>query len=76
MAYNDDRAAIAEFIRTKGATRCPTACLVPTQGAVTASDRIALWGHEQHREELRQERLHKFAAAWQLQAGVGAPVPQ
>ena len=27
----DLQAAIAEFIRTRGVTRCPTACLLPTQ---------------------------------------------
>ena len=30
----DDREAVAEFIRTKGITRCPTACVLPTQALV------------------------------------------
>jgi hypothetical protein len=42
---DEDCDAIAEFIRSKGITRCPTACVVPTQGAIGAADRIAL---EQH----------------------------
>jgi hypothetical protein len=36
------QAEIAEFIRIRGVTRCPTACLVPTQGLVDAADRAAL----------------------------------
>ena len=42
---DEDCDAIAEFIRSKGITRCPMACVVPTQGAIGAADRIAL---EQH----------------------------
>ena len=35
-------AAIAAFIRAKGVTRCPTACVVRTQASVSKSDREAL----------------------------------
>ena len=35
----DGEAVIAEFIRTRGITRCPTACVLPTQGSVDAADR-------------------------------------
>jgi hypothetical protein len=38
----DSSAEVAEFIRTKGVTRCPTACVLPTQGSVAAADRAAL----------------------------------
>ena len=34
--------SIEEFIRTRGITRCPTACVLPTQGLVGAADRAAL----------------------------------
>jgi len=27
----DDREAVAEFIRTRGITRCPTVCVLPTK---------------------------------------------
>jgi hypothetical protein len=37
----DDRDAVAEFIRAKGITRCPTVCVLPTQGLVPAADRVA-----------------------------------
>lgn len=66
MSYVEDQAAIAEFIRTKGTTRCPTACLVPTQGSVTVADKVALWRHAQEREELRHERLRNIDAPWLL----------
>jgi hypothetical protein len=42
---DEDGDAIVEFIRSKGITRCPTACVLPTQGLIAAADRIAL---EQH----------------------------
>src|ERR1700687_2080495 len=51
-------AVIAEFIRTRGITRCPTACVLPTQGSVDAADRAAL---EQH--ALTQERSRQTKAA-------------
>jgi hypothetical protein len=39
------REAVAEFIRTKGITRCPTACVLPTQGLVPTADRVVLEEH-------------------------------
>jgi len=39
---NDDSNAVVEFIRSKGVTRCPTACVLPIQGLIAAADRIAL----------------------------------
>jgi len=56
-------AVIAEFIRTKGITRCPTACLLPTQGSVDAADRAALEQHAMTQEKLR---LAKAAARARL----------
>jgi hypothetical protein len=53
---NDD--AIAEFIRLKGITRCPTACVLPTQGLIAAADRIAL---DQH--AVARDRVHRKRAA-------------
>jgi hypothetical protein len=55
---DEDGDAIAEFIRSKGITRCPTACVLPTQGLIAAADRIAL---EQHAVAL--DRLHRERAA-------------
>jgi len=53
--------AIAEFIRSKGITRCPTACVLPTQALVGAADRAALEEHEVTRIRLLQARA---AARW------------
>ncbi len=49
-------AAVAEFIRTRGITRCPTACVLPTQGLVAASDRAALEEYAAGRERVRRAR--------------------
>jgi hypothetical protein len=46
MSHYDRDAEIAAFIRTKGVTRCPTACVVPTQGLPDPADQAAL---EQYR---------------------------
>ena len=59
---DDSAAAIAEFIRTKGITRCPTACVLPTQGLVPDADRVALEEHAVERDRLRRAQA---AARWQ-----------
>lgn len=48
--------AIEEFIRTRGVTRCPTACVSPTQGSVTPHDRAALNAYTESREQVRRAR--------------------
>ena len=53
--------AVAEFIRIKGITRCPTACVLPTQGLVAAADRIVLETHAVARDLSRRARA---AARW------------
>jgi hypothetical protein len=50
--------AIAEFLRKKSITRCPTACIVPTHASVTEADRAALRDHDAARAAARQARLH------------------
>ena len=57
MPEKDCEAAVAEFIRTKGVTRCPTACVLPTQGSVAASDREALEEYASRRDQLRRARV-------------------
>ena len=42
MGDDEYEAAVEAFIRSKGVTRCPTACALPTQGSIAASDRAAL----------------------------------
>ena len=57
----NDREAVAEFIRTKGITRCPTACVLPTHGFVPTADRVALEDHAVERDRLRRAQA---AARW------------
>ena len=57
MPEKDCEAAVAEFIRTKGVTRCPTACVLPTQGSVAAADREALEEYAVRRDRVRRARV-------------------
>jgi hypothetical protein len=52
---------VAEFIRTKGITRCPTACVLPTQASVAAADREALGEYAARRAERRRARVAAHA---------------
>jgi hypothetical protein len=52
-----DANAVAEFIRTRGVTRCPTACVLPTQASIAAADREALGEHAVRRAERRHTRI-------------------
>jgi hypothetical protein len=53
---SDSAEVIAEFIRTRGITRCPTACVLPTQGSVGAADRAALEEYAVTRDRQRQAK--------------------
>jgi hypothetical protein len=59
--HNDS--VIAEYIRTKGVTRCPTACVVPTQASVSKADQAAL---ETYAVERARQRREKAAARARL----------
>lgn len=61
---------IEEYIRTKGVTRCPTACVVPTQGSVTEADRAAL---EEYSSERDRQRREKATARARLFSGAHSP---
>ena len=52
---------IAAFIRTKGVTRCPTACVAPTHATGSAADRDAL---RQRAERIEAKRRQKASQAW------------
>ena len=52
---------VAEFIRTKGVTRCPTACVLPTQASVATADREALGEYAARRAERRRARVAAHA---------------
>lgn len=57
MSSSEHEAAVATFIRSKGITRCPTACLVRTQASVPAADRAALEQYEAGRARSRRANL-------------------
>jgi hypothetical protein len=57
MSPDEDEAAVAAFIRFRGITRCPTACVVPTQGVIAKADRAALEDYAAAREEVRRRRI-------------------
>ena len=56
MGEDEYQAAVAAFIRTKGVTRCPTACALPTQGIIAADDRAALEDYAITRTRWRRQR--------------------
>jgi len=60
MSQNEYDAAIAEFMRTKGITRCPTACAVPTHADVKESDQAALRDYSAAKEAARIEKAKNF----------------
>ena len=60
MSQSEQEALIAEFMRKKGITRCPTACAVPTHAAVSEADRAALRDYNDAREAARVERAKTF----------------
>ena len=71
MHDDEYRAAVAAFIYVNGITRCPTACVLPTQGTVPAADRAALERYANARALTREKRattsqqsLLGPAAAW------------
>ena len=63
MSETEYAAAIAEFLRKKSVTRCPTACVVPTRANVNEADRIALRKHDAAREERRLQKLRNHQQA-------------
>jgi hypothetical protein len=57
MQQDEHEAVVATFIRSKGITRCPTACSLPTQGTVSAADRAALRDCAAARSQSRQQQI-------------------
>ena len=60
MSDNDYEEAIAAFISKRGVTRCPTACLAPTQAKISAADRERLQIRAAELEARRLERQSEF----------------
>jgi hypothetical protein len=56
MSQTEYEAAVAAYLRTKGVTRCPTVCAVPTQATVGEADRAAYRDYVAAREAARLEK--------------------
>jgi hypothetical protein len=63
MSQTEYEARLSAFLRNKGVTRCPTACVAPTAGSVTAGDKAALRDHQAAREASRLQQLMVFRQA-------------
>jgi hypothetical protein len=59
MSQTECEAAISDFLRSKGVTRCPTACVAPTHGSTAETDRAAL---REYANALEAARLEKRSA--------------
>jgi hypothetical protein len=69
ISDRDSATAVADFIRAKGVTRCPTACVLPTQASVAAADREALGEYAAHRAERRRARVAaRVQQLWSVEA--------
>jgi len=69
IADMDSATEVAEFIRTKGVTRCPTACVLPTQASVAVADREALGEYATRRTERRRARVAaRVQQFWSVEA--------
>ena len=74
ISDKDSATEVAEFIRTKGVTRCPTACVLPTQASVAAADREALGEHAARRAERRRARVAAHAQQfWNIELVSSVP---
>lgn len=69
MSWNKYEAEIAAFIRSRGVTRCPTACVAPTHASGGTADREAL---RQRAERLNAAREQKARQAWERAIGIAA----
>lgn len=73
VSLGHSETAVAEFIRTRGITRCPTACVSPTQGLVAAADRAALEEYAVERERIRRAKLTaRERPIWAIAAAIPA----
>jgi hypothetical protein len=57
MSEAEYEAAVAAFLSTKGVTRCPTVCVVPTQAVIPEADRAAYRNYIATREAARLEKM-------------------
>jgi hypothetical protein len=64
MSNEYEQDAVAEFIRRKGVTRCPTACASPTQAIVAPQDRTGIREYGAAKEAMRQARFTNQRVTW------------
>jgi len=57
MSEAEYEAAVAAYLRTKGVTRCPTVCIVPTQATIAEADRAAYRDYVAAKEAARAEKV-------------------
>jgi hypothetical protein len=57
MSQIEHEAAVSEFLRKTGITRCPTACVGITQAQVAHADQIALQAYTETKEAARKAKL-------------------
>jgi hypothetical protein len=64
MTSKTEQEAIAEFIRLKGVTRCPTVCAGPTQAKPAPTDLVELQKHVAAQEAARLAKYpsHRHAS--------------
>lgn len=60
MSETEYASAVAEFLRKRSITHCPTACVVPTRASVTAADCAALRDHDAARDAARQAKSRSY----------------
>jgi hypothetical protein len=57
MYQYEYEAAVGAFLRRKGITRCPTACALPTQATIDATDRASLQNYAAARYQSRRQKI-------------------
>jgi hypothetical protein len=60
MSETEYAMAVAEFLRKRAITRCPTACVVPTHASVTEADCAALRNHDAELAAARAAKLRSY----------------
>jgi hypothetical protein len=63
MSQFEYETAIADFLRKKNITRCPTACVVQTRATLAEADRAALRHYNEAREAARMAKLKNYQQA-------------
>ena len=59
MSQTEYEAAISDFLRSKGVTRCPTTYVAPTYGSTAETDRAALREYENALEAARLQKRER-----------------